>query len=111
MSRGRKIEEHDGQALAAARSYAAEMVRIGEAVSGFEHLLDRLDEANIMIASVRVKVPLGDEVDYLIIVRARQEGRGVVGFHAGTTLRETLVGTIARLSNGSMKWKDDEYAD
>lgn len=51
----------------------------------------------------------GDEI--LVVVRGvDHEGAPVVAFHGAYSLEEALLGLAARLGNGTLKWREDQFA-
>jgi hypothetical protein len=72
-------------------------------------MLERLFEDDIEILGLSVRVPSGEGEEYFIVVRARVGNDKRVGFNSATTFVEALRGTLARIENGSMIWKEDKY--
>lgn len=105
-SGGREIP---GNSLGSQLEYQRQLIRLAESLLRFEtvadSVFDRGDE--LMYISCRLKGSARSE--YLLVLKARIGGVPVVSFHAAETLAEALRGLIARVENGSVKWKVDEY--
>lgn len=99
-----------GNAVASAEAVTREYVRFAEEVYRADKLIERLDEADVWVHDLRFKAPDSEHGEWFVIVRATVSQKRCVGFHAGVSFQEALRGTLARLQNGSMKWKDDQYA-
>lgn len=76
----------------------------------FDDMLSGLDDQEIYVKSLTFKAPDDDRAGWLVVIRAMREGIPVVGFHNGDTFGEVLKGTTDRLSNRSVRWKEDQYA-
>lgn len=63
------------------------------------------------VTGVTIRGPreAGDEI--LLVVRGiGSDGGPVVAFHSAYGLAEALLSLAARLNNGSLKWREDEFA-
>lgn len=109
MNKKRVGEENPGDAIGSQQQYLRHLVKIGEALTGFERVLDMLADQDEWVYSIRAKLADEDNRETLIIVKAMVGGSPVVGFHSAEGFGEAVRGTIARLSNRTMKWKEDEY--
>lgn len=60
----------------------------------------------------KINIRLGDDatIETLITVTMSDEDGDWVGFHKGIDPVAALRGCLNRCKNGSMKWKEDEYA-
>lgn len=99
-----------GDARASAIAIQRALLKISEQLARAEDIYERLDENDLSIDSMSLRLPQYVSGDYLVTVRARKEGVAVVGFHGADSMAEVLRGVMARLENGSMQWKDDKYA-
>lgn len=62
------------------------------------------------IMGLSVRKPRDETEDFLITLRAlTSEGQPVVAFSGGAFLEDAVVTLMNRLSNGSLKWRPDEY--
>lgn len=99
-----------GNAMMSQMAYQKEMVRLGQHLVRFEGMVEQLFEEDIEIQGMSIRVPQEEGQDYLVTVRAFEEGKKVVAFNSGATFAEVLRGTLARLQNRSLRWKADSYA-
>lgn len=99
-----------GNSLASAAEYQRQMVKSAEQLMRLEAVLDRLDEQGTFVLGMSIKVKGFDRNDYLVVLRAQVGNERVVSFHTGDTFLEAVRGMAARLENGSVKWKEDSYA-
>ena len=61
--------------------------------------------------SFSVKAPTEEKPEFFMVVRGIDgEGRPVVAFHSSLELDTLFRGVEQRLLNGTLKWRDDEYA-
>jgi len=104
-----EYEEIPGNARGSMLAYQRSMLRIAEQLARAEYVWERLAEGMTEVVSFSVRLPQYAGGEYLVVVRAIQDGKPVVGFHSADTLSEVLRGVLARLTNGSIKWKADKY--
>lgn len=104
--------QHDvaGNALASAQNYARAMVRHGETIEYMERICDNYFDDDIEVDSLRVRAPRERAGEWLVIVKAWHGNKPMVAFHSALSFAEALIGTINRMRNKSLKWKEDEYA-
>jgi hypothetical protein len=62
------------------------------------------------LGSLTIRPPKEEGGEFLVIIRASLEGRAFVGFTSGYDIGAALRLAIARVENGSMSWKEDQYA-
>lgn len=88
------------------------MRRWGEALEHLDrHVMETPDEEHY-ITEVRLRVRYDDAGDVLAIVKADGPGGKGIAFHSDATPATALVGLVARLNNGSLKWREDKpYGD
>lgn len=106
MKRGSDVP---GNSRASELEYQRAMLRAAEQLMRFERVAERLDDQDCWLRSITVRLPGEARNTFLAVVRADNAGAPVVSFHEGDTLLECLRGMVARLENGSVKWKDDQY--
>lgn len=104
-----KYKEEPGNAKASTLAYERQMVRMAQQFVRFDMMLERLFEDDIEVYGMSIKVPVSEGEDYFVVVRARVGNDRKVGFGNGASFAEALRGTLARIENGSMRWKDDQY--
>lgn len=72
--------------------------------------LDYRDLA-VLPHGMTIKAPPSRMGEYLLVLRGTDEaGSAMVAFHSAVGLVEAIVGLNARLSNGTLKWRPDEFA-
>lgn len=109
MSKRKSERDVDGNAMASAVAVQREMVRTAEKLYRMEELLDKLFEEDQEVLRIAVQCPDGDRDDYMVYVTGLVDGKRCVAFHGGATFREALIGAIDRMSNRSLKWREDKY--
>lgn len=83
----------------------------GDAVLYLTRCMHSRMSSDYDVTGLKFKGASGDQGEVLAIIQAfDKEGTPVVAFHAAPTFGECLNGVAARLRNGSLKWKVDEYA-
>jgi len=75
----------------------------------FESIADRMFEEGQLLYGCSIKFKGDGRADYLLVLRMGDGSGKYVSFHSGDSLAECIRGTVARLENGSIKWKVDEY--
>lgn len=100
-----------GNSMQDALDFQASMARVGIALGRFERVCDDLADQGIYVRGLRVRLPNGDQGDYLVVVTANAEGRPVVAFNNGYSLGEALLSTVKRLETGDVVWRDDKYSN
>ena len=100
----------DGNAMMSAVNHQRRLIKLGETLQRVEPVLDRLYDEDVIIKGVTIRFCSEDNSEYFATIRAQVEGEQVVAFHAGATFYETVEGLINRLTNKSLRWKDDQYA-
>ncbi len=99
-----------GNSRAEALEFQQQLIDAGTALLSFNRVLERYEDEEVWISSVRVRVPELDGQEFLAIVTARSADGAVVSFTSGATFYEALRLCIARLDNRSVKWQEDRYA-
>lgn len=111
MSRRKKnLYDVPGNAVASAQNYARAMIRHGEAIEYMERICDNYFEEDIEVDSLRVRAPREEGGEWLTIVKAWHGDKPMVAFHSAMSFAEALVGTLNRMKNKTLRWKDDEHA-
>jgi len=67
-------------------------------------------ERGIFIKAFRLVLKDPDLDEWLVVITASTENGQIVAFHGGTSMIEAFTSALNRLVNGSLKWKEDEYA-
>lgn len=83
----------------------------GRAVSWLGLAMDGHREVDVQLAGFSVKAPVAERGEFFLVLRGlAADGTPVVSFTSATTLEECFRSVVARLKNGSLRWRDDEYA-
>ncbi len=65
----------------------------------------------VRVTGVSVRCQWSDEVETLVVIKGTtEEGVQVVGFHSEVGMLDALAGAARRLVNGTIKWREDNYA-
>jgi hypothetical protein len=77
---------------------------VDNAMQGYRNLV-------VEVTGLSIRGPVAQGGEFLCTVRGYdEEGMAVVAFHGAATLTEMFIGLSARLNNGSLKWREDQYA-
>lgn len=102
--------EVPGNVLATAALTARLLERTGHRVHMAMLAMINYEEQGLKIVRITFKAPGDVNGEWLGIITAQSENGGVVAFHSGDGFVSTVEGLLNRLNNGSLKWKEDEYA-
>lgn len=102
-------EEH-GTSRAGAAAFQRQLMRLGEAIYRFESLHEIMfdNEGYIKKLSIMPVSPIRGQ--FMMVVTGFLHGEHVVCFQQGSSLDDCLLSFINRWANGSLKWREDEYA-
>ena len=89
----------------AAAEYGKRLYRLMQILFARERGVALADGA---IYEVRIKAPKEIGGDPLVIVKARIEGQNLIAFSGGFDGAEALRVTLERISNGTLKWREDQ---
>ena len=106
-----KDNDVPGNAVLSAALLGRQVERLGIAALRMDAHLEKLQEQGIEVKALRFVYRGGVRGEVLCVVTAHTENGGIVAFHNGDTFGEVMKGIAARMGNGSLKWKEDEYAD
>lgn len=68
------------------------------------------ERLGVALKGFSVKAPPEERGEYLLVLRGLDpEGVPVVSFTSATTLEECFRSAVARMRNGQMRWREDEY--
>lgn len=84
---------------------------VGQSLVNLERAIERLSGEDVHILSFTVTTPAAGRPDYLVVVRVEQGGERLVAFHNADTVWEALKGMADRIVNGTLKLKEDQYAN
>ena len=85
--------------------------RIGEALEQIGRACEGYRELSVQPTGMSIRAPRSREGEYLVVIRGEDnEGMPVVAFNSGHSIGEAVRGVEARLSNGTLRWREDEFA-
>jgi hypothetical protein len=96
--------------MAREQHYSENWEDVGRAVSAIDAAMKDYRQLSVLPTGFSVRGPRarGDEI--LLVVRGIDADEApVVAFHSAFSLGEALRGLEGRLSNGTLKWKPDEF--
>lgn len=86
----------------------AELVE--QAVQGISDALNGTRDLAVHLSGLSVKAPKGEGEELLIVIRGIDaDGMPVVAFHSAFSLSEAVRGLAARLNNGTLRWRPDDF--
>jgi len=86
------------------------VLKWGYSLVDLESLMSKDASDGLRVQSITVRNPKEPGADYLVVVKATVEGRYYVGFHGAQTVAEALAGATARITNRSMRFREDSPA-
>ena len=93
------------------RTSDAMFTKIGSSLSRLDHIDSSGWRGNVELRGLSLRVPQQVGGEWLVVIRGLDhEGGPVVAFHSALGGAEALAGAVERMSNGSLKWKPDDYA-
>lgn len=110
MAKKRTVSEVPGNTLASQAMVDRLLGKTGKAVHQMGHRIEMLVEEGIEIKQVRLKQNLDAAGDWLAVVTARTESSHIVAFHSADGFVECLEGLCSKMTNGSVRWREDEHA-
>lgn len=75
-----------------------------------DHRMDDWAADGFEIVSIRLKPPVEWGGEWMCVLSVRKEAERLVSFTTSDSLAAALHLCLARLLNGSSKWKEDSYA-
>ncbi len=106
-----KDMEVPGNILASAALTDRILTKVGLAVHMSQHTMERMSEEGMVVIRITFKAGSGVHADWLAIIAVKTEGGGIVAFHSAPSFPATVEGLCHRVNNGSLKWKEDQYAE
>lgn len=82
--------------------------RLGVNLEVLDTRLAQMDAEGVRVQSITLRMPTGDKPECLVVVRADCDAGRMVAFHSAPTAWEAFNGTLERLYNRSIKWKEDQ---
>lgn len=103
-------KELPGNSVASAALFTREMVALAEQLIRFSDKVDRLIESEASMGNLTLRPPRVPAGEWLCVCRLRSEGVWYVAFVSARSLSEVLRLVAAKWENGSLQWREDDYA-
>lgn len=84
--------------------------QIGTSVGRVDGALGRYADDDVFLRTVTIRAPEEGQGDYFVVSRWWVGGEQKVAFHSAGTFWEAVKGLADRMQNGSLTFKDDQYA-
>lgn len=85
------------------------LITWGLDVEALGETLRRLPNRWPFVYNVQLRLPIRDNADVLMLVKAVGEGGPVIAFHGGRTMVTALITWPARVRAGKVEWREDIY--
>lgn len=105
------MKEVPGNAMESAQRHAEMIYNIGVSMLDLQRAVEHFDDDERELVAIRLKTPGCPNVEVLVVVSCNTKEGRKVAFSSGSDLIAALKTLGARLKNGSLKWKDDQYAN
>lgn len=100
-------EREEGSRRAAARM----LTKLGLKVEMLDQLIAEPHDDMPDITEVRFRIRYATVGDVLALVKATEGDEKKIAFHVEDTFSQALVGLVNRMSNRSLKWREDKPYD
>lgn len=104
-----KYDEVPGNAMQSQAVFDREVFDTGRRVFDISGFIHRGASDRFVVRSIKFRAGPVPGAEWLVVVTAYSPDGPVVAFHQGADFKTALIGLAARLKNGSLKWKVDEY--
>jgi len=85
--------------------------RFGIMAASLDRMVSRHWSGEVDVTGLKLKLGNDTVVETLVILTGVWgDGTPVVAFHSAAPVSEAIAGAMRRLMNGTLKWKEDEYA-
>ncbi len=101
-------EAKEKKLLKSAENYVG---RLGLAVISLDDNITDTPDGEHFVNEIRFKVRYDEQGDILVVVKAFGGPGKTIAFHSADTVAEGLLGLANRLTNGTLKWKEDKPYD
>lgn len=109
MSKHHKAEV-PGNVLATAAMTERILVKAGVSLHKAAYRLEELEDEGVAIKAIRFVARGGATGEWLGVITCETENGAVVAFHSGDGFVNVVEGLCNKVVNGSLKWREDEYA-
>ncbi len=90
------------------KKMAAQIAKKGEVLLDLDDQLANPHEDGVLYTDLRIKLDVGYDADYLLIVKRIRGDEKEIAFHYGSTVGAAVEGLVGRMKNGSLKWREDK---
>lgn len=104
------MQDVPGDAIASARAVTQYWYDVGLDIGRLDKYRVQEGHDAPVLTELRIRCDPSDDQGVLVVVKGYTEKGYVVAFHRGETVVEALVGAARRVSNHTLKWREDEYA-
>lgn len=104
-----KPKDVPGNTLQSQLLFDRELHKVGHRVYDIDSFIQRSVRDKFVVRAIKFRAGKVPGAEWMAIITAYSPDGPVVAFHSGEGFKELVVGLAARLKNGSLKWKADEY--
>lgn len=105
-----KQEHKDGKGLRGAIAFQEELAQKALSIIRWESFVAKLDEDELTIKAIRIRYPEFPGGEYFLVITADVADKPCVAFSVGQGVLDVILVLAHRQMNGSLKWKEDQYA-
>lgn len=99
----------DGKGPAGSAVWAKETDKLGKTLLQANHLPSTLNRKDTYLKQLKFVCKDDEGDDWLGIISVDTDEGPMIAFHGASSFSETIRGIMARIENGSLKWRKDEY--
>lgn len=107
------MTEHrrDNDARRADRAYKMWQEGLARGLANLDWYREEIQEERPTITGLVIRCDPGDEEGVLVVIKGYEGTVWKVAFHRADTISAAVSEVGNRLRNGSLRWKEDAYAD
>lgn len=84
--------------------------KVGTSLGHIDMVMQGYRDVSVELTGMSIRGPIAQGGEFLATLRGYDsDGMKVVAFHGAASLSEVFIGICARLGNGSLKWKEDQF--
>lgn len=107
----KKVYDIPGDAMGSAVMHQRMLLKSGQSLHNLAYGTEHMFDQGVRIRRITFKCGGDPRGSWLVIITVVTAEGPLVAFHNGEGLLSAVEGLAARIRNGSLKWKEDEYAD
>lgn len=104
-----KHKDIPGNTLQSQLVFDRELHKVGLRVFEIDDFIHKSVRDKFVVRAIKFRAGKVPGAEWMAVITAYSPDGPVVAFHSGESFKELVVGLAARLKNGSLKWKADEY--